>query len=336
MAINVGVIGLGMMGSTHLDVYSTLKGVKVVAISDADPKRLSGQAKASGNFEGLAKGAFDISTVRKYTEGMELINDPDVHMVDLCLPTHLHVEYGKAALKTGKHLLIEKPLARTYKDAKALADAADKAKGIAMCAMCMRFWPGWTWVKKQIEKGTYGKVLGATFCRLASHPGGGFYSNGELSGGAALDLHIHDTDFVQYLFGTPKAVTSKGYSKLSGATDHMVTHYHYDDIPLVSAEGGWVMADGFEFTMQFVINFEKATAMFGKPGEAPLILFKDGKKQAVKIEEGMGYEHEIKYMINCIKKNERPSVVTLRDAANAVRIVEAEVKSIATGKAVKL
>ena len=175
MAVKVGVIGLGMMGSTHLDAYSKLGGdAEVVAIADADPKRLSGEAQASGNFEGLAQGAFDINAVKKYSEGMELVNDPDVELVDVCLPTHMHLMYGKTVLEAGKHLLMEKPLARTYADAKALADAADAADSISMCAMCMRFWPGWTWLKEAADNKTYGKVLGATFRRVASHPGGAF------------------------------------------------------------------------------------------------------------------------------------------------------------------
>src|SRR5690606_10470466 len=98
----------------------------IVAISDNNPDRLSGKARAGGNIEGQAAGGLDYSSVKKYTEGMELINDPEIDLVDICLHTPLHLEYALAAIKAGKHVLVEKPLARTSADAKKLAAAAAK------------------------------------------------------------------------------------------------------------------------------------------------------------------------------------------------------------------
>src|SRR5215218_533016 len=130
--INVGVIGLGMMGQTHLDAYAKRADVTVVAISDKDPDRLSGKTRAVGNVEGQAQGGFDLAKAKGYAEGMDLIKDKAVDVVDICLATPLHVEYAIAALKKGKHVLVEKPLARTYKDAMKLVKAAQKAKGLEM------------------------------------------------------------------------------------------------------------------------------------------------------------------------------------------------------------
>jgi len=337
--INVGVIGLGMMGGTHLDAYAKLNDkVKVAAISDANPKRLAGDESAAGNIDGQAQGGFDINdpSLKKYAEGMELINDPDVELVDICLPTPMHMQYAIAALEAGKHVLVEKPLSRTSADAQKLAAAAKDAKGIAMCAMCMRFWPGWDWLKEAVDKGTYGKVKAATFRRVANHPGGAFYEDGEQCGGAALDLHIHDTDFIQYLFGTPKQVSSVGYSKITSHTDHIVTRYFYDDVPMVVAEGGWAMSEGFGFSMRYTVNFEKATAVFDLGAENALMLHQDGKSEAVQLDGAMGYDLEIAYLIDCIAQGKQPTIVTLDQAAESVRIVEAEVKSVETGAPVVL
>jgi predicted dehydrogenase len=337
--IRVGVIGLGMMGQTHLDVYAKRPDVKVVAISDRDPDRLSGKTRAAGNVEGQAQGAFDLSQAKAYTEGMDLIKDKDVDLVDICLATPLHVEYAIAALKKGKHVLVEKPLARTGKDAQKLASAAAKAKGMSMCAMCMRFWPGWTFLKEAIEKNTYGPVMSASFRRLASMPPGGFYANGELSGGAILDLHIHDADFVQFLFGPPDAVLSRGYTKTSGQWDHVFTNYVYETgrgAPLVTAEGAWCMQPPFEFRMQYTVNFADATAVFDLLSPTPLAVYRNGEKEVIPVESRMGYELEIAYFLDCINKGERPQTVTIQDAANAVKLIEAEAKSIATGKPVKV
>lgn len=335
--MNVGVLGLGMMGLTHLDVYGKRSDVRVVAISDKMPDRLEGKTKAVGNVKGQAKGTFDYSSARKYLEGVDLIRDPDVQIVDICLPTPMHVEFALMALEAGKHVLLEKPMCRTAADAEKIVAAARRAKGMCMVAMCMRFWPGWTWLKQAVVEQTYGKVYAAHFRRVASHPGGAFYSNGALSGGGILDLHVHDTDFVQYLFGMPESVSSVGYSKMTNEIDHVVTHYRYGDVPMVVAEGGWAMSPGFAFNMQYTVNFERATAVFDLAGAKPLMLYEPGKDpQAVPVETTMGYDYEIGYFLDCIRTGQQPKTVTLEEAANSLKIIEAESQSAKTGKPVLL
>lgn len=335
--INVGVLGLGMMGLTHLDVYAARSDARVVAVSDKMKDRLDGTTRAAGNVEGQAQGTFDLTQVRKYTEGMDLIRDPEVQLVDICLPTPMHVEYGLAAMAAGKHVLLEKPLARTCADCLRLVEAAEKAQTQSMVAMCLRFWPGWAWLKEAVEKKTYGRVLAATFRRVAQHPGGGFYRDGSLCGGAALDLHIHDVDMVQWLFGTPKAVSAVGYSKITSEIDHIITRYHYDNVPIVQAEGSWAMAEGFGFNQAYTLNFEQATASYDLSAKDKLIMYEPGKPPCpVELDPQMGYYYEIGYLLECIRENRRPARVTLRDGANAVRLVEAEVQSARTGKTVTL
>ena len=334
--VRVGIIGLGMMGLTHLDVYRRRSDCRVVALSDRDADRLAGRSKASGNVEGQAQSGVAGLDVKRYAEGNDLIADAGVDLVDICLPTHLHVDYAVAALKAGKHVLVEKPLARSAADGRRIADAARGARGLAMVAMCMRFWPGWTWLKEAVDDRRYGKVLAATFRRTASHPGGAFYSNGALSGGALLDLHIHDADFVQHLFGMPRAVTSAGYRKLTSEWDHVVTRYHFADGPLVVAEGGWAMTKGYPFAMEYTVNFERATASF-RGGPQPLTVYVEGQPPlSPELPEGMGYDHEIDYFLDCIRRGAAPSRVTLEDGWNTLRLCEAESLSAQTGQTVTL
>lgn len=325
-----------MMGLTHLDAYGKLDGVEVVALADRDEDRLSGKTKAGGNIEGQAEGGFDYASVRAYTDAAELIADPDIDVVDICLPTPAHVLFGLKALEAGKHLLLEKPVARSYADAMKLVEAAEASDKIAMPAMCMRFWPGWTWLKEAIDEHRYGKVLSASFRRVASHPQGPFYADGKSNGGAALDLHIHDSDFIQFLFGMPTSVDSVGYSSVTEEVDHISTRYAVDGVPLVRAEGSWAMADGFSFRMQYIVNFEKATAEFDSSAEDALKLSEGGESKAIEIDPAMGYDHEIAYFLDCVKNNRKPTTVTMRDAAEAVRLVEAEVQSVRSGGAVSL
>ena len=329
--MRIGIIGLGMMGRTHYEAYQDIPGAHVVAVADQDPRRAAGDlAGTAGNVlkEGLTKLAMD--KIRGTTSASELIAMKDVDVVDVCLPTTQHVDVAIEAIRAGKHVLCEKPLARTSADAERIAAAARDGKGFFMPAMCMRFWPQWVWLKKAVAEKRFGKVLGASFRRVASMPAG-WYRDGKISGGAALDLHIHDSDFIQHLFGMPRAVSSRGYSKTSGEIDHITTQFVYDEVPLVAAEGGWCLADGYGFTMQYTVNFETATADFDLSREKPLKLTTSGKTEPVDAGPGFGYAAELRYFLDCVTRGERPSVVTADDGVRSIRIVEAEVKSARAG-----
>lgn len=336
MMVRVGVVGLGMMGLTHLDAYGKNKDVKVAAICDSDPDRLSGKVQASGNIEGQALSTVAELHVQRCSDAYEVIGNPEIDLVDICLPTDLHTKFGCEVLRAGQHLMIEKPLARTLADARRLSETAQEAKGIAFVGHCMRFWPGWTWLREAIQDGRFGRTYSAHFRRVVNHPGGPFYSNGDRCGGAALDLHIHDTDFIQFCFGMPKAVTSFGYSKITNMPDHLITRYEYDNVPLVVAEGSWAMTDGFIFNMSFTVNFENATAVYDSGKAEPLMLYEKGKPTVVPVEDIMGYDLEIAYLVDCIKQARRPDVVTIEDAMRTVQIVEAEIESVQSGKTVSI
>jgi predicted dehydrogenase len=335
--MRIGIIGLGMMGRTHYEAYQDIPGAQVVAVSDRDPKRAAGNlAGTAGNVlkEGISQLPMD--KIRGTTNASELIAMKELDVIDVCVPTVEHVDVAIEAIKSGKHVLCEKPLARNSSEAQRIADAARSAKGFFMPAMCIRFWPQWAWLKKAIVENRYGKVLSATFRRVSQMPPG-WYRDGKLSGGAALDLHIHDTDFVQHLFGMPKAVSSRGYSKSTGEIDHLSTQFIYDDVPLVTAEGGWCLAEGYGFSMQYTVNFENATADYDLArGDQSLKLTAGGKTEPVDAGPGFGYAAELRYFLECITKGEKPSVVTADDGVRSIRIVEAEVKSARSGDMVKL
>lgn len=335
--IAVGVIGLGMMGTTHLGIYTARHDARIVAVSDIDHDRLYGKSSVNVNIDGLPGVNALPDDVAKYRDAKDLIADLNVQLVDICLPTPLHAELAKMALKKGKHVLVEKPLARTSAEAFELADTVEDASGFAMPAMCMRFWPGWDWLKQAIDDRIYGSILSAHFWRLISHPGTPFCLDGKSCGGALLDLHVHDVDYIQYCFGMPEAVFSRGYSKVSGEIDHVITQYVYSDIPLVTAEGGWAMADGYGLEMQYRVNFEHATARFTFDGTNNLTLFQQEKPPAnIPLASNMGYIYEIEYFLDCISNNRTPSRVTFRDAAHAILIIEAEGQSILSGHIVEL
>lgn len=335
--IRVGIIGMGFMGSMHFRNYQKIAGTKVIAIADIDPRRAQGDLSDSwGNMGSPADAALPMEGVAALTDYRRLMEMPDVDVVDICVPTPDHLPLVLRALAAGKHVLCEKPLARTAADARAIVDAAQQARGYFMPAMCMRFWPQWAWLKRAVAENRYGKVLAANFRRLGSMPAHAWYKDGALSGGAVLDLHIHDTDFVNFLFGMPRAVFSRGYGQVSGVLDHVFTQYLYDDVPLVTAEGGWRMAEGFGFSMRYTVNFQHATADYDLTRDRPLLLYHGGKAEPMTCADTDGYFEEINYFMACIRDGIKPQTVTARDAAAAIGIIEAEVESTQRAAPVKL
>ncbi|MHB8520454.1 MAG: Gfo/Idh/MocA family protein [Limisphaerales bacterium] len=338
--INVGIVGLGFMGVSHIKAYRKIEGARLAAICDAYRLPLDGDLSSFGNVGDPDPVKLDMSQVKAFKDLKDLLAQPDIDLIDLCVPTPAHPPLAIAALKAGKHVICEKPLARTARLARDIVDAAAQAKGFFMPAMCLRFWPEWAWLKKIIDAGTCGKVLDARFRRVGEPPGWGQenFLNGEKSGGALLDLHIHDTDFVQFCFGRPRSVCSSGYTKVSGAIDHVVTQYRVASGATVHAEGSWGMASGFGFNMSYTVNFENATADYDLArGADALRLFEKGKPpRTVKCEGIDGYVGELTHLIDSIRSGRPPSLVTAQDGLSAVEICEAEEQSIKTGHAVSL
>ena len=347
--VNVGIIGLGFMGAMHIKAYRKVPTARIAAICNPSGRRLDGDfSDVVGNVGDKEPVKLDMREIKSTKRFDDLLADPDIHLIDICAPTVAHEPLAVAALKAGKHVLCEKPLARSIGAARRIAEVAARSKGLFMPAMCVRFWPETAWIAKAIKEQTYGKVLSAWFRRVAEPPAWGQqnFFNGAESGGGLFDLHIHDTDFVQYCFGRPKAVTSSGYKKFSGAFDHVVTRYDFApsrDHPLaqngiVHAEGSWAMTQGFGFSMTATVNFEKATVDFDLcrgaeglrlcvPGESPRVIQCEGPD---------GYARQIDYFVQCIQSGRRPAVVTAADAETSVEICEAEEKSATDRQTVSL
>ena len=114
--IKVGVIGMGFMGRTHAELYRRSGKAVVAAIADADPARLEPGAEGRGGNLALQADSADPlppgPDPRGYTDGLALIENEDLDLVDICLPVHLHRDLVRAALEAGRHVMCEKPLTR--------------------------------------------------------------------------------------------------------------------------------------------------------------------------------------------------------------------------------
>ena len=335
--LKVAVVGAGFMGTMHRNVYSQLRDVEVVAVVDGEEekaRKIASGAKVYANMEDMLE-----------KEGPEL--------VDVCLPTYLHAEYVVKAAEAGAHVLCEKPMAMNLDQADRMIEAVEKAGVRFMVAHCIRFWPEYVAFKELLDSGSLGKLKSLSLVRLSPTPTwswDGWLMGASRSGSAALDLHIHDTDYVLYLLGTPKAVWSKGTWMGDGCV-HISTLYDYGDGPTVSAEGGWDMPSNYPFHMDFWAAFERGAVDMSSlrqptmkvyPGDGepyPPELPKpdlEGVQAGGNISEMGGYFNEIKYFVDCILGGRRPEVVTPRDARESLRIVLAEMESARRGEPVEL
>jgi predicted dehydrogenase len=311
---------------------------ELVAAVDANPEKLA-QVKEKFGIAG-------------YSDLDPVLEDKGISIVDICLPTSMHRAFTEPALAAGKHVLVEKPVALTLEDAKAMAAAAEKAPGFLMVAQVLRFWPEYAKTKEIIDSGELGKVLAMVCQRRAATPDWSWNSwlmNPAMSGGAALDLHIHDVDWICYCLGRPKAVTSQGVQSQAG-WDHIFTQYQYDGIVAI-AEGGWNYSPSFPFRAalmvlceggQIELDFAKTPsyAVFRKGAaepEHPEVAKIEGAAGAGgNIADLGGYFVECQYFVNCVEKGEAPTVVTPADGVQAVEVALAEIESARTGKTVTL
>jgi predicted dehydrogenase len=339
--INVAVIGLGFMGVTHLKAYQTIPGVRIAGICDAVKLPEDGVlSSVVGNVADPNPVRLDLSQVQAVKDYREILANPGIDAVDICLPTSQHVEVATAALKAGKHVVCEKPLARTSAQCREILKVVEGSQRTFMPAMCMRFWPGWSWLKDARADERYGKILAVRIRRVSGPPGWSksTYFKGAESGGALLDLHIHDTDFVQFLFGRPRSVRSIGLSRFSGAIDYVLTQYEVADGAAVSAEGSWLMGESFGFNMAYTVNFERATADYDlSRGPDALRIYEDGKEARTEPIAGSdGYVRELTHFVESAAAGRPTTIVTAADATSAVEICEAEEKSVLTGAVVTL
>jgi predicted dehydrogenase len=202
-----------------------------------------------------------------------------------------------------------------------------------MPAMCMRFWPGWVWLRERIRDGTLGSVRSATFQRLGSPPDwSGFYADVERSGGALVDLHIHDADFIRWCFGDPAEVVS------TGSVHHVTTLYRFPGGPAhVVAEGGQDLSPGFGFAMRYTVAFEHATADFDLTRSPAVRLSRDGRSQGIEVPVMSAYDAEVRHLVGAIATGSRPESLraSLDDAARTAALLEAERESLASGRLVR-
>lgn len=337
-AIKVGILGSGMMGTMHSGSYATLKNVDVVAVAGDNRKKTE-----------MVAQPHDAAVYRTW---QQLLEEVETDVIDVCLPTFLHAEAAIAAMKRGRHVFCEKPMALNLADADRMIATAREYQVKLMIGHVLRFWPEY----QALEQVRAKKKLGALRSFVAWRTGAlptwtyrNWIQDFSQSGGAALDLHIHDVDFVCHLFGPPQAVFAVGRGTPPGLLQ-IATTFIYDDKTMAFAEGSWHPAPSCPFEMGFSAGFEKGMAEFSSSREPTLYAcpskgeryfpsLPKARHQSVdsggNISASLPYASELEYFLSCIRADKDPMRCMPEDSRTALRVALAALKSCETGKPVK-
>jgi predicted dehydrogenase len=334
MIISVGVLGAGFMGVTHARAFARQPGVRIAGVWSRDPAKSAALAKEVG--------------ARPYTEAHALLADPGIDAVSITLPTHVHAETAVEALEAGKHVLVEKPMALRLEECDAMIHAQARAQRVLMVAHVLRFWPEYRALHDYVNGGALGAPLSLTAYRLLgrSTPGG-WYEDPAQSGGAVLDLHIHDLDACNWFFGAPRTVYARGRRGPTGAWQHALTTLDYGAAQGF-AEGSAIRPSGYPFTMgmwvtceggavEFVFRAGGAQVDSRDRAESEITAFPESAPpQAIASPGGDGYENEIAEFLACIRESRAPKDGMPTQARLAVATALAARRSLETGEVVTL
>lgn len=329
--IGVGVIGMGFMGWRHVEAFAAAERAgfpcRVVAVCDPNAAKRAAPA-AAGNIASTERPPSDMARVAGYQRPEHLLVDPSVRLVSVCTPTDSHTTIALQALAAGKHVLVEKPVGLSADAVRPLAEAARAADTLCMPAHCMRFWPGWTWLKETIDSGVLGRLVSASFLRAGTRPAWSpFYADDQRTGGVLTDFHLHDADFILWAMGRPRSVLCEG------SASRVRSSYRFGDADAaqVTAEADWTRAPEDGFRMTFTARFERATAEFEMGRDPVLTVTDEGGVRAISIPEGTGYDHQARHLIRAIAEGRTDLRVTMDDALIAAALLDAERRSLESG-----
>jgi predicted dehydrogenase len=320
--MRIAVVGLGFMGATH--IRAILGGAaQLAAVVSRNDRKLSGDLSGtSGNLD-TGGGQFDFSGVKKYRTLELALADPEIHAVDLCLPTDQHESAAIAALRHGKHVLVEKPMALDQDACGRMIEESRRAGRVLMVAQVLRFFPSYQALS--VARAQIGTIRGGSFRRCCAKPGwGDWLADPARSGGGVFDLLIHDVDQALYLFGAPTAISATGYQHLAHGVDIIDAQLYYDGF-CIEIAGGWHPGE-FPFSMEYKLVGDGGTVAFSSTGGPPMLYRADGGSQKLESPDGPaadGYRDEISYFAACCSAGSKPEKCMPEESAAAVRLTRA-------------
>lgn len=311
------------MGLTHLKAYKNIPGVEIAAVSSNDPKALSGDLSGIQGNLGIGGEKFDFGAARKFEDSLDCVRADGIDAVDLCLPTNLHAPVAIEALKHGKHVIVEKPMALNGEETQQMIEAARAAGKVLMSAQVLRFFPAYLALIDAVQTGKLGRVHHALFRRRCAAPGwSAWLTNKTLSGGGVFDLLIHDIDMMLVCFGVPDAVSAWGHEDLAKGIDMITAQFHYPGLGAVTVTGGWHHPKSYPFSMEYTVVGEGGAIDYSSEGRPPKWYAPDGSANELPLSEKDGYQAEIEYFVECCRTGKMPERCTPESSAAAVKLAK--------------
>lgn len=321
--LKVGLIGLGGIGAVHAECWLALSDkVRLVAVADTCQEKALKYADRTG--------------ARVYADGMELLEKEELDIVDICVPTFLHAEYVIQATKHVKNIMVEKPVCLKEREAGLLLKAQEESGARIQVGHVVRFMAAYKYLKEVVSLGRYGAVVTGQFSRISPRP---VWMKGhddiDRTGTMALDLHIHDADYIRYLMdGEPETMDSWGIRNEEGIIQHIWTSYRYGKA-MVIAEASWDYPACFTFTATFRVKLEQAAVVLDEKGvvtvypaegipftpdlELPVIM-----DMGINVSDMGPYLNEINYFLDTIIGDAPEGIASLSEAVASFRMVRKE------------
>jgi len=304
---------VGLASSAHADVYAALENAELAAVVDIRPEKRQEAAEKYG--------------AATYESLEPVLEDASIQVVDCCLPTFLHRDCVVACLEAGKDVLCEKPITLDPSDADDILDAVKRTGRKFMTAQVIRFWPEYVVTKQVIDSGALGAPLAALAHRYVPAPDWSWDDwllDAERSGGAVIDNHIHDLDYLNWVFGKPTKVYARGLQSERGAVDHVFTTLGYENGRMAFAESGFFTPAGTGLVMSLKVICEEGCIHLSNITEPTLTVQRpNADPEHPSLPEDDGYVAEIKYFLDCVERDVMPETVTPEDAKLALQVADA-------------
>jgi predicted dehydrogenase len=308
--MNIGLIGYGFMGGAHAAAIQSLPGVTLYAL--ASHTRPSYDKPTRGNLD--LKTAPLPHSVKWTPDWREVVTDPAIDAVDICLPTHLHKPVALAALEHGKHVLCEKPMALNTSECDELMAVAANTGKTFMIAQVLRFRYPYIYALDFVRAAGLDNIVSCTLQRSTGYPQwSNWLGNIGCSGGAILDLLSHDLDQALLWFGPPDAVSAVSVGDIDSA--EATLRYGTRNVIVTS---GWLTPET-PFSESFRIETVNSTLNYDG---AALTLTHDRNGETVEMPEHDAYADEIAYFVECAKTGASPNRCLPEDSARVVRLAE--------------
>lgn len=328
--LRVAILGAGFMGSTHARAFHGLPDVEVKTIYAHSDRRAAPLADEIG-----AAWTDDLGKV---------LTDPEIDAVSVCLPTPDHRLATESALEAGKHVLLEKPIALTDADARALVKACAETDRVVMVAHVLRFWPEYVAIREMLADGRLGRPYSAVATRRQPFPSWSpLFASSDLTGGAVIDMMIHDFDALNWLFGPPVSVTAYGQrNPETGGWDQIQALIDYGEDRSALVDGGMMMPESYPFSASLEILGDGGAAEYrfragGRSVEMSggineLRYFpSEGEPQLPPVPRQDPYVAEVEYFIECIRTGQPATRATPATAHLALRTALAARASLESG-----